>query len=89
MRSEAIDCPFCGSPAKVWTRISRDMRVNRDMERTTVLCTACGCRTLAFVDRDEAIAAWNRRYNPERKSAPKPRSWRHRVSSWFGKAVGR
>ena len=45
MARRADDCPFCGGHAKVWTRTSFDYRVNKETERTTVLCTVCGMLT--------------------------------------------
>ena len=61
MVSNVKRCPFCGCDARVWTRVSFDRRVRRSIERTTVLCTACGCRTQAFEKPHEAISAWNQR----------------------------
>jgi len=76
----AKDCPFCGCRAKVWTRISHDMRVDKDVERTTVLCTACGCRTQAFRRPEDAIEAWNRRTGGVRAAGRRP---------WWRRILGR
>ena len=53
--SELKPCPMCGGNGNL---ISADGRA-----RFHVQCASmdCRCRTLAYVDVDDAIAAWNRR----------------------------
>ena len=73
------NCPHCGAPAKLWTRVSFDRRVNKETKRSTVLCTSCGCRTVAYARPEDAIDAWNRRYDPRGRR----RSWWRRLLGVF------
>ena len=58
--AELIPCPFCGSEAKVVTNYQG---------QSSVECTNrvyCIASQMVFWDWEEdAIAAWNRRYDPE------------------------
>ena len=79
-RNKVKECPFCGGEGKIWTRMSFDRRMHCSIERTTVLCDDCGCRTQAYTREEDAVKAWNRRC---RKSAadeaPRRRQWFLRI----------
>ena len=72
------NCPHCGGSAKLWTRVSFDRRVNKETERSTVLCSNCGCRTIAYARPEDAVDAWNRRYAPNGR-----KSWWRRLLEVF------
>ena len=46
-------CPFCGEEAQTKYFMSRG--------RWYVVCGSCHARTTHFLDRNDAIKAWNRR----------------------------
>ena len=66
-------CPFCGGEAEVTTRDVEpqgDQWYGKNIQ-TFVICTNCGACLFddyfhdGFADEHEAIAAWNRRAQPE------------------------
>ena len=55
--SELKPCPFCGEDGITKKIMSR--------ERWRVVCENCGGRTDDYLDRNDAIKAWNRRAKDE------------------------
>lgn len=59
-------CPFCGWEAKL-----REVNMGHGAYGAAVICTNCGCQSNAYPARldwcanDKAVAAWNRRYEPQ------------------------
>ena len=50
-------CPCCQAPATTYAEGDYDA----PPQLIGVTCTACDLRTLAYADRDKALAVWNRR----------------------------
>lgn len=50
------DCPFCGEEAYLGD--TWDGRV-------AVICCFCGCKTLYFKYKEDAMKAWNKRVSPQ------------------------
>ena len=57
-RTDLKFCPFCGSAAIVWMQAGHAHYLE---------CSHCGGRIRPHIDKAEAIEAWNRRAEPERK----------------------
>ena len=75
MTEKLLPCPFCGGEAKI---TARDVEPQGDPwygenVQTFVICTNCGACLFddyfheGFADEHEAVAAWNRRAQPENK----------------------
>jgi Lar family restriction alleviation protein len=55
MTEQLKPCPFCGEPAELF-RVMLKWRV-----QCTKAIDGCGMETSFFLDKERAIAAWNRR----------------------------
>jgi Lar family restriction alleviation protein len=55
MTEQLKPCPFCGEPAELF-RVMLKWRV-----QCTKAIDGCGMETAFFLDKERAIAAWNRR----------------------------
>lgn len=88
--NKAKRCPFCNGEGKIWTRMSFDRRMHCSIERTTVLCDDCGCRTQAYTNAGDALAAWNRRSaKPCVGKANVKSPWFIRPLEWLMRPMGR
>lgn len=58
MDNTLLPCPFCGSEAETF---------EASEDSFSILCTGCGVETPYLPYLTEAIAAWNRRAQPENK----------------------
>ena len=72
--SELLPCPFCGGEAELHDGVviipvidESGAYIDADVEDTPawVECAACGAATDGVDSADEAIAAWNRRTQPD------------------------
>ncbi len=72
--SELLPCPFCGGEAELHDGVviipvidESGAYIDADVEDTPawVECAACGAATDGVDSADEAIAAWNRRAQPD------------------------
>lgn len=55
-------CPFCGGNAEVW----QDKTIPSETHGYWfVACRECNAQTAAYIDKENAINAWNRRTRNE------------------------
>lgn len=65
---ELLPCPFCGGEAKdIHGYTMSEEETEFIIPFYKVFCKKCQNRTSEFYDLEEAIAAWNRRAEPENK----------------------
>lgn len=54
-----LECPHCGEKSVIGAHIRRGVRV-----MFFAICSGCHAKTAAYPTKEEAAAAWNRRYSP-------------------------
>lgn len=64
--NELKPCPFCGGEARLRAFRTYIQSKHRMGEKYYIECCECGLNAPNFINKEEAIEAWNRRVDDER-----------------------